>query len=163
MITAYVGIGSNLDRYRHIEAGIKELSQLGCDLRLSTIYECAALGFDSHPFFNLVVEITTAMTLQEFQRALKEAEFRWGRAVDAKKYQDRTLDMDIILFGDVVSGSSPVVPRPDIYHYPFVIQPLYELCPDRRIPGTGESVEQIWRESAMLETLTPVPLWFTVN
>ncbi len=163
MITAYIGVGSNLERHSHIEAGIKELSLLGSELRLSTIYECPSQGFDSHAFFNLVVEMKTSLSLEQFQYALKEAEFRWGRATDAKKYQDRTLDMDIILFGDVISAHSPVVPRSDIYQYPFVIQPLYELCPKLQIPGTDLLIEQVWLESSRLGTLTPVPLWFSVN
>ncbi len=163
MITVYVGVGSNLERYQHIEAAITELKLLGSELRLSTIYECEALGFDSHPFFNLVVEMKTSLSLDEFQACIKEVEFRWGRELDAKKFQDRTLDMDILLFGDVISEVSPVVPRSDIYKYPFVIQPLYELCPELRIPGTQLSIKQVWDDFSMLDTLTPVPQWFTVN
>ncbi len=163
MSTVYVGVGSNLDRYQHIEAAITELKQLGSELRLSTIYECEALGFDSHPFFNLVVEMKTLLSLDEFQACLKEAEFRWGRELDVKKFQDRTLDMDILLFGGVISEVSPAVPRSDIYKYPFVIQPLYELCPELRIPGTQLSIEQVWSDFSKLDTLTPVPQWFTVN
>ncbi|MFV0450050.1 MAG: 2-amino-4-hydroxy-6-hydroxymethyldihydropteridine diphosphokinase [Vibrio sp.] len=163
MITAYAGVGSNIERRRHIEAAIQELSLIGSELRLSTIYECPAQGFDSHPFFNLVVELKTSRSLDDFQRCLKEVEFRWGRAANTKKYQDRTLDMDIILFGDVISLSSPVVPRPDIYQYPFVIQPLYELCPERQIPGTDQSIKKVWQNAALLEQLKPVPLWFSVK
>lgn len=163
MITAYVGVGSNIERRRHIEAGVQALSLMGSDLRFSTIYECPAQGFDSHPFFNLVVELKTSLSLDDFQHCLREVEFRWGRAVDAKKCQDRTLDMDIILFGDVISPSSPVVPRPDIYQYPFVIQPLYELCPELQIPGTDQSIKKVWQSAALLEQLKPVPLWFCVK
>jgi len=107
--------------------------------------------------------MSTSLPLDEFQRCLKQAEIRWGRELEAKKFQDRTLDMDILLFGDVISQDSPVVPRPDIFQYPFVIQPLYELCPERNIPGTELSVAQVWREFSFSQTLTPVPLWFTVN
>ncbi len=163
MITVYVGVGSNLERYQHIEAAIEELKRLGSELKLSTIYECASEGFDSHPFFNLVVEMKTSLSLDEFQASLKEAEIRWGREVDAKKFQDRTLDMDILLFGDVISEVSPVVPRSDIYKYPFVIQPLYELCPELRIPGSDLLVKQVWNNFSMLDTLTPIPQWFSVN
>ncbi len=163
MITVYVGVGSNLERHRHIEAAIEELKRLGSDLKLSTIYECPSEGFDSHPFFNLVVEMKTSRSLDEFQAGLKEAEIRWGREVDAKKFQDRTLDMDILLFGDVISEVSPVVPRSDIYKYPFVIQPLYELCPELRIPGSDLSIKQVWGGFKKLDSLIPIPQWFSVN
>ncbi|MCG6451156.1 2-amino-4-hydroxy-6-hydroxymethyldihydropteridine diphosphokinase, partial [Vibrio parahaemolyticus] len=51
MITTYVGIGSNLQRHQHIEAAVGELRRIGRDLRLSTIYECESVGFDSHAFY----------------------------------------------------------------------------------------------------------------
>lgn len=163
MITVYVGVGSNLDRYQHIPAAISELRQLGTDLKLSTIYESEAVGFDSYSFFNLVVEMKTSLSLEQFRHCLKQAELRWGREVDAKKFHDRTLDMDILLFGDVVSEDSPVVPRSDIYQYPFVIQPLYELCPKLQIPGSELTIAQVWESSSALDTLTVVPLWFSVD
>ena len=60
-------------------------------------------GFDSHAFYNLVVEMKTELSLADFALTLREIELRWGRDSQAKKFQDRTLDLDIILFGDTVS------------------------------------------------------------
>ena len=163
MITCYIGIGSNLQRHKHIEAACRELAQIGEQLRLSTIYECDSLGFDSHAFYNLVVELHTSLSLAALVKKLREIELRWGREVEAKKFQDRTLDLDLILYGDVVSVDSPIIPRSDIYHYPFVIQPLYELCPQLSIPGNGQTIEQVWLTASNLSSLTPVPLWFSIN
>lgn len=163
MITCYIGIGSNLQRHKHIEAVCRELAQIGEQLRLSTIYECDSLGFDSHAFYNLVVELHTSLSLAALVKKLREIELRWGRAVEAKKFQDRTLDLDLILYGDVVSVDTPIIPRSDIYHYPFVIQPLYELCPQLSIPGDGQTIEQVWLTASNLSSLTPVPLWFSIN
>ncbi|WHR51027.1 2-amino-4-hydroxy-6-hydroxymethyldihydropteridine diphosphokinase [Vibrio furnissii] len=163
MITTYVGIGSNLQRHQHIEAAVGELRRIGHDLRLSTIYECESVGFDSHAFYNLVVEMKTELSLAEFALTLRDIELRWGRESQAKKFQDRTLDLDIILFGDTISATAPVLPRPDIYHYPFVIQPLYELCPERCIPGTQDTIQHVWQQAQGLEALKPVELWFALN
>ncbi|WP_075988943.1 2-amino-4-hydroxy-6-hydroxymethyldihydropteridine diphosphokinase [Vibrio fluvialis] len=163
MITTYVGIGSNLQRHKHIEAAIDELSRLGCDLRLSTIYECESVGFDSRAFYNLVVEMKTELSLADFALTLREIELRWGRDSQAQKFQDRTLDLDIILFGDTVSTAVPVLPRPDIYQYPFVIQPLHELCPMLTVPGTQDTIEHVWQQAQGLTALKPVELWFTLN
>ncbi|MDW6001816.1 2-amino-4-hydroxy-6-hydroxymethyldihydropteridine diphosphokinase [Vibrio mangrovi] len=160
MIPVYVGIGSNIDRHKHVEAAVSELEKMGEDLRLSTIYESPSQGFQGGAFFNLVIELKTSLSLETFASMLKDIEIRWGRKPDARKFQDRTLDLDIILFGDVVSSESPQLPRQDIYKYPFVIQPLFELCPDLLLPGDGRSVRQIWLKADNLEVLKPVKSWF---
>jgi 2-amino-4-hydroxy-6-hydroxymethyldihydropteridine diphosphokinase len=161
MTLVYVGVGSNIDRHKHVEAAICELKKLGDQLRLSTVYESPSQGFRSGAFFNLVIEMQTDLSLSAFTGMLKDIERNWGRQPDAQKYQDRTLDLDIILFGDVVSAEAPQLPRQDIYQYPFVIQPLFELCPALLLPGDGRSVRQIWLEADNLEVLKPVEFWFT--
>ncbi|QIL85124.1 2-amino-4-hydroxy-6-hydroxymethyldihydropteridine diphosphokinase [Vibrio sp. HDW18] len=163
MITAYIGVSSNQQRHQSIEAGVRELSALGHQLRISTIYQSPSFGFAGQDFFNLVIEIQTPLSLLELQAQLKAIELRHGRLLNAQKYQDRTLDLDIVLYGDWVSECKPILPRPDIYCYPFVIQPLYELCPQRVIVGDGRTVEQIWQQAQDLASLTRVPLWFSID
>ncbi|CAM3505148.1 2-amino-4-hydroxy-6-hydroxymethyldihydropteridinepyrophosphokinase [Vibrio aerogenes CECT 7868] len=163
MTSVYVGIGSNIDKHKHIEVAVGELSGLGDLVRQSTIYESPSLGFQGAEFFNLIVEIQTSLTLEVFTKFLRDIEIRWGRAVDAKKYQDRTLDLDIILFGDMIRDASPQLPRKDIYHYPFVIQPLYELSPELIIPGDGRTVREIWLQAENLDVLRAVRPWFSVS
>lgn len=160
MITAYVGIGSNIDKQRHVERAIKALRALDPALQLSTIYESPALGFNGESFFNLIVEMKTSLTLKAFSAQLREIEYSLGRSENAQKMQDRTIDLDIILFGDLVSDGAPKVPREDIYKYPFVIQPLYELCPELVIPDDGRSIRQIWQQAEQLVLLTKVEPWF---
>lgn len=163
MTSVYVGIGSNIDKHKHIEVAVDELSGLGQFIRQSTIYESPSLGFRGAPFFNLIVEIQTSLTLEVFAKFLRDIEIRWGRALEAQKYQDRTLDLDIILFGDMIRDSSPQLPRKDIYHYPFVIQPLYELSPDLVIPGDGRTVRDIWLQAEHLDVLRAVRPWFSAS
>lgn len=134
MITAYIGVGSNVERKKHIKAAIDELRHLGQGLRLSTIYECPSVGFDGDRFYNLVVELQTTENLTEFSRSLRDIELKWGRCEHAEKFQPRTIDLDILLFGDEVSAQSPQIPRKDIYHYAFVLKPLAELCPIGSFP-----------------------------
>ncbi|CAH8209790.1 2-amino-4-hydroxy-6-hydroxymethyldihydropteridine diphosphokinase [Vibrio aestuarianus] len=162
MITAYVGVGSNIDRHKHVEAAVRELSQIGDNLRISTIYECASVGFNSGAFYNLVVALDTTLTLSEFALQLRDIEHRWGRDLQAKKFQDRTLDLDIILFGEEVSAQDPELPRSDIFKYPFVIQPLYDLSPELIIPNDDRSVRQIWQQSINLGSLNSVEPWFNI-
>ncbi|OEE71832.1 2-amino-4-hydroxy-6-hydroxymethyldihydropteridine diphosphokinase [Vibrio ordalii] len=163
MTTVYVGVGSNIERRKHIEAAIEELSIIGNQLQISTIYECASVGFNSAAFYNLVVALETRLSLSDFAAQLRAIESRWGRDPQAKKFQDRTLDLDIILFGELVSAQDPELPRSDIFKYPFVIQPLYDLSPERIVPNDGRSVRQIWQQAINLESLNPVKPWFDIN
>ncbi|ELQ2334128.1 2-amino-4-hydroxy-6-hydroxymethyldihydropteridine diphosphokinase [Vibrio vulnificus] len=156
MNTVYIGVGSNIEREKHARAAWQELTLLGEALQASPIYECAAVGFDSHAFFNFVIRLNTSMTLEELASQLRQIEMRWGREENAAKYQDRTLDLDIVLFGECISSQKPELPRSDIFKYPFVIQPLYDLQPDLVIPGDGRSVEEIWQTARDLDTLRAV-------
>ncbi|MCU8405602.1 2-amino-4-hydroxy-6-hydroxymethyldihydropteridine diphosphokinase [Vibrio vulnificus] len=156
MNTVYVGVGSNIEREKHARAAWQELTLLGEALQASPIYECAAVGFDSHAFFNFVIRLNTSMTLEELASQLRQIELRWGREENAAKYQDRTLDLDIVLFGECISSQKPELPRSDIFKYPFVIQPLYDLQPDLVIPGDGRTVEEIWQTARDLDTLKAV-------
>ncbi|AXX60905.1 2-amino-4-hydroxy-6-hydroxymethyldihydropteridine diphosphokinase [Vibrio vulnificus] len=156
MNTVYIGVGSNIEREKHVRAAWQELTLLGEALQASPIYECAAVGFDSHAFFNFVIRLNTSMTLEELASQLRQIELRWGREENAAKYQDRTLDLDIVLFGECISSQKPELPRSDIFKYPFVIQPLYDLQPDLVIPGDGRTVEEIWQTARDLDTLKAV-------
>jgi len=161
MITVYVGIGSNIARHKHVEAAIGELRALDDELRISTIYECEAVGFESQPFYNLVVEMKTRLDLTEFSRQLRDIEFKWGRVVDAGKLEPRTVDLDIILFGEQISQQTPELPRSDIFKYAFVLQPLLELCPQLVVPNDGRTIEQIAQQFQFELPLSPVSKWFS--
>ena len=160
MTTTYVGVGSNIEREFNARLAITELSALGRNMIVSTVYDCASVDFDSSPFFNFVVQMDTHLDLTLFSQALRNIEIKSGRKEDAQKFQDRALDLDIILFGDIVSVESPQIPRDDIYRYPFVIQPLYELCPDLVIPNDGRMIKDIWLNMSNLESLTKVDFQF---
>ncbi|MFN1551540.1 2-amino-4-hydroxy-6-hydroxymethyldihydropteridine diphosphokinase [Vibrio natriegens] len=156
MITAYIGVGTNIDREQHAKVAYNELQQLGEDLLVSPIYECEPIGFSSQNFYNFVITLRTALSLEEFSHRLREIEFKWGREENAQKYQDRTLDLDIVLFGGIISTQKPELPRSDIYKYPFVTKPLYDLNPHLVIPGDGRTVADIWYAMQPVDSLKPV-------
>ncbi|KJY83597.1 2-amino-4-hydroxy-6-hydroxymethyldihydropteridine pyrophosphokinase [Vibrio galatheae] len=160
MITAYIGIGSNIERRKHIAAAIDELTNIGADIRLSTIYECESIGFDSSAFYNLVVEMKTSFNLTEFSSQLRNIERKLGRAENASKFEPRTIDLDIILFGEHTSETKPELPRRDIFEYAFVLKPLLELCPQLVVPQDGRTIEEIWQQSQFDSSLAPIPVWF---
>ncbi|OBT07379.1 2-amino-4-hydroxy-6-hydroxymethyldihydropteridine diphosphokinase [Vibrio sp. UCD-FRSSP16_10] len=146
MTQAYLGIGTNIDRDKYAKVAIIELQRFGRNLQVSTIYRCPASGFNGAEFYNFVIGLDTDLALADFSHQLRALELACGRPEDAKKQQDRTLDIDILLFGDVLSQHSPQLPRSDIVKFNFVLQPLYELCPELIVPGDGRSIEQIWQQ-----------------
>ncbi|MFA0441220.1 2-amino-4-hydroxy-6-hydroxymethyldihydropteridine diphosphokinase [Vibrio sp. 10N.286.49.C2] len=145
MTIAYIGVGSNIDRRKHIVAACRELELLSQDTAFSPVYASESYGFSGNEFYNLVVRIKTSHTAASLSAALKEIEVKWGRELGAKKFQNRTLDLDILLFGNEISQKKPILPREDIFKYSFVIQPLYDLAPDLVIPQDGRTVTQIWQ------------------
>ncbi|CAE6883656.1 2-amino-4-hydroxy-6-hydroxymethyldihydropteridine diphosphokinase [Vibrio alginolyticus] len=156
MITAYIGVGTNIDREQHALVAYQELQKLGEELLVSPIYECEPIGFSSQNFYNFVIVFRTDLSLEELRYQLREIELKWGREENAQKYQDRTLDLDIVLFGEYVSKQNPELPRSDIYKYPFVTKPLYDLEPHLVIPGDGRTVADIWHAMQPVDSLTPV-------
>ena len=156
MIKTYIGVGTNIDREHHALVAYQELQKLGCDLCVSPIYECEPIGFSSQNFYNFVISFSTKLSLEELSHHLREIEFQWGREENAQKYQDRTLDLDIVLFGECISPQKPELPRSDIYKYPFVTKPLYDLEPQLVIPGDGRTIADIWQTMKSVSSLKPV-------
>jgi 2-amino-4-hydroxy-6-hydroxymethyldihydropteridine diphosphokinase len=160
MITTYIGIGTNVEREKHIKAAYQELSAIGVNLALSPVYACESFGFEGHEFFNMVARLDTELALDELSTALKDIEVKWGRAIDAAKFQDRTLDLDILLYGKEISQKKPLLPREDIFKYSFVTQPLYDLDPQLVIPQDGRTIKQILETMSDVDSLKRIDFQF---
>ncbi|PQJ88230.1 2-amino-4-hydroxy-6-hydroxymethyldihydropteridine diphosphokinase [Aliivibrio sifiae] len=156
MITTYIGVGSNISPEKNVKRAIDELHQLGEVTKVSTVYEAEPVGFSGHNFFNLVVELKVNHSLSELGALLRAIEIKWGREPDAKKNQDRTLDLDILLYGDIVSASDPTLPREDLFKFAFAILPMVELNPDLIVPNTEKTISQIWAGFSHSQSLKPV-------
>ena len=140
----YISVGSNIDRDKHTRAGLQQLAQHFDELRLSTVYESEAVGFQGSHFYNLVVAATTDMTVEQVFSVLKGIERDNGRVHGGKKFAPRTLDLDLLLYDDVIATEGVVLPREEICHNAFVLKPLAELAPDLIHPVTGVSLAQMW-------------------
>ncbi|QUJ67862.1 2-amino-4-hydroxy-6-hydroxymethyldihydropteridine diphosphokinase [Photobacterium sp. GJ3] len=160
MTEVYISIGSNLDREYSVRAAVAELKRLGAEFRLSQIFEAEPVGFDGPSFLNCVAAFKTKLSPDALQAQLKTLERKYGRLPDAPKNQSRTLDLDLLLYGDLIRTDTPVLPRDDIYKFAFVLQPLMELCPEQVIPGDGRTVAEIWREFDHPQVLRPVVIKF---
>lgn len=145
MTAIFLGLGSNIEPARYLPLGIAELESLLGPLRLSPVYEGAAIGFAGSPFWNLVVAADTSLRVGELQQALREIEYAHGRPRNATRYSARALDIDILTFGDccgVVDGV--VLPRGEILENAFVLRPLADLAPEAVHPGVGKTYRDLW-------------------
>jgi len=146
MPQVFVGVGSNVERDASIRAGVADLRAHYGELRLSSVYESEAVGFAGDAFYNLVVGFDTQESIDTVADVLAAIEDRNGRLRGGEKFTPRTLDLDLLLYGDeIVSTERFHVPRDEILRYAFVLWPLAEIAPDLRHPQTGESFAQLWK------------------
>jgi 2-amino-4-hydroxy-6-hydroxymethyldihydropteridine diphosphokinase len=149
MERVFVSIGSNVDREHHIEIAVESLRARFGDLQLSSVYESAAVGFNGDPFFNLVVAFDSDAEPAEIVAELHEIERRCGRERDGERFGPRTMDLDLLLFGDrVVRDGDIVIPRAEVDSEAFVLCPLAEIAGERRHPVSGDTLASIWARLA---------------
>ena len=149
MAQVYVSIGSNIDREVHIRAALHSLSERFGKLELSTVYESKAVGFEGGNFFNLVAGFTTRASPYEIVEALREMEAAHGRRRDGSRLASRTLDIDLLLYDDLIlHDGGLVIPREEITQQAFVLKPLAELAGGRRHPVTRQTFADMWRTFA---------------
>jgi 2-amino-4-hydroxy-6-hydroxymethyldihydropteridine diphosphokinase len=136
MTIAYVGLGSNLgDRERLI----REAAELIGALRLSTVIETEPWGHSDQPLFlNAVAELETPLAARQLLDHLLDVERRLGRERVGPQWGPRTIDLDLLLYGDqMLDEPGLVVPHPRLTEREFVLRPLAELVPTLKIPGKG--------------------------
>jgi 2-amino-4-hydroxy-6-hydroxymethyldihydropteridine diphosphokinase len=144
MAQVYVSVGSNIERQRNIATALQVLTEVYGELQLSSVYESAAVGFDSEPFYNLVLGFSTQQSPQAVQQQLHVIEDRCGRQRTAS-LSARTLDLDLLLYNDrVMADGKLVLPRDDINRYAFVLRPLAEIAGTVRHPVTGVTFADMW-------------------
>lgn len=141
-VGAYVGIGANLgDPVAQVHSA-REALQRHPDLRetaFSSLYRSAPMGPSDQPdYVNAVMAIETALTPRELLRVLQKVEAVHGRVRSGKRWGPRTLDLDLLLYGeDVIETDELRVPHPGIGDREFVLFPLLEIAPELIIPGRG--------------------------
>ena len=140
----YLSLGSNIDRTHNIRSGLDALEAAFGELEISPVYESEAVGFDGDAFYNLVVGIRTSMSVAELTACLKKMEKDHGRVRGEKKFASRTLDIDILTYGELTGDVDGVqLPRDEILKHAFVLKPLVDLAPDGVHPETGEAYQDI--------------------
>ena len=156
---AYLSLGSNLEPETHLRAAIAELRARFGALIVSPVYRSKAVGFDGPDFFNLAVGLDTDLDPLALDTWLHALEDRHGRRRDVPRYSSRTLDVDIVLFDDlVVAGPGHLrIPRPELRE-PFVLEPLCDIAADVRDPASGRTLAELRPSSGTISAMERVPI-----
>lgn len=149
MATIYISLGSNVEREYHVQHGLKALAEtfnLAFEqLILSSLFESEAVGFSGNAFYNMVVGIKTHHSVEQVALKLRDVEIEYGRAVDAKKFSPRTLDLDLLLYDDLIIDSPAQLPRDEIDKNAFVLWPLSEIAPTLVHPIIKQNYQRLWQ------------------
>lgn len=145
MAAVYLSLGSNIERSKNFRNAIDAITKKFRHLRLSSVYESESVGFNGPHFYNMVAQFDSDMPLLELGSWMRSLEVRQGRDRNRSKYDDRTLDVDILLYGNVVTTTPIKLPRNEILKCAFVLKPLAEIAPDLTHPSVALSYRQLWR------------------
>lgn len=149
-VEAFVGVGSNVDPEKNILAALPEIESHVQVLDASRFYRNPALAPDSHerpPFVNGVLKIRTGLTPSDLKYGvLRSVERGVQRSRTGDRYGPRTLDLDLLIYGDLeVDSDGITLPDPDISVQPFWAVPLAELVSEMRPPDTSLSMKELVR------------------
>lgn len=149
MERAYLSLGSNQEPVANLSSALAALRERFGAVQVSAAYRFPAVGFDGADFVNLAAVVDTDLAPAELNAWLHALEDRHGRRRDVPRFSDRTLDIDIVLYGEqVLSGSGNLqVPRNELRHA-FVLRPLAEIAPDALHPLAGRRLGELWRDHA---------------
>jgi len=147
MASVFLGLGSNESPLINLKLARRELERRFGQLVVSRVYRSAAIGLDGADFLNLVVRLQSDDPPLGICGEIELIHNLAGRVRGTGKWESRALDIDLLLYDDLVSYERPVrVPRDDILRYSFVLRPLAELAPQLVHPVTGTTMLKHWQE-----------------
>lgn len=145
MARVYLSLGSNLEPHRYLRAALDELRERFGVITVSPAYRSKSVGFDGADFINLAVGLDTDLSPEALNDWLHALEDRHGRRRDVPRFADRTLDVDIVLYDDLVRrGEGHLdIPRKELRHA-FVLKPIADIAPELKHPVSGRTMGELW-------------------
>jgi len=145
--SVYISLGSNINRATNTRAGVAALRAQYGELRLSSVYESVAIGFEGSHFYNMVIALQTDAPVMTLVHGLKEIEERHGRLRQSPKFSSRTLDLDLLLYdNEIINQPGLQIPRHEIIKHAFVLWPLAEIAPQLKHPQLEKTYAELWRD-----------------
>lgn len=145
MTRVYVAAGSNIEPAHHLRTALQALRVAYPSLVVSPAYRNRAVGFSGDDFINLVVGFATDEPVVAVREQLQRIETLCGRPPLAPKWAPRSMDLDILLYGELVSNEPGlVIPRPDLLRRPYMLKPMADIAPDVLHPVQHKSMRELW-------------------
>jgi 2-amino-4-hydroxy-6-hydroxymethyldihydropteridine diphosphokinase len=142
----YIAAGSNVEPERHLARAAGELEREFPGARFSPWYRNRALGFEGEDFINLVAGFATALDVSEVLSRLHAIEALCGRPREAQRWAPRSMDLDVLLYGDLVCQEPHLkLPRPDLVKRAYMLGPLAALAPEVVHPTELKTIGELWR------------------
>ena len=162
MAWVYISLGSNIDREALTRAGVNSLRQKYGELVLSSVYESEAVGFEGDSFYNMVIALQTSDNVSDVAQVLHSIEDQHGRDRSGPRFSSRTLDLDLLLYDDLVLDEGKLqIPRDEILKRAFVLWPMAEVAPDLVHPQVKKTYAELWIEfDKQKEKLEPIEFDF---
>ena len=141
----FLSLGSNIEPEKNIDFAKEQLQIKYGKLLISSIYKTKAVGFKGDDFLNLVIKTSTSDSPETVIDYLHYIEKQTGRETGTGQFNSRTLDIDLLLYGNLIDASLNL-PRDEILEYDFVLEPLVEIFPEGIHPIEKRSYKEIFIE-----------------
>ncbi len=146
MPAVYVAAGSNIEPRSNLARAVADLAREFPGVRFSPWYRNSAAGFSGDDFINLVAGFDTQLPLADVLTRLHAIETACGRPRDAPRWAPRSMDLDVLLYGDLVCDEGAVkLPRPDLLKRAYMLGPLAVLAPQVVHPTAGATIGELWQ------------------
>ncbi|WP_369819698.1 2-amino-4-hydroxy-6-hydroxymethyldihydropteridine diphosphokinase [Ulvibacter sp. MAR_2010_11] len=159
----YLSLGSNMgNRFELLQQAVQAIfEEIGSVLKISSVYETPAMGFEGDAFLNCVVVVQSTLSPKKILAAILEIEKQMGRERrHAKRYSSRPIDIDILLIDDLVVASKPLtIPHREIQNRRFVLQPLAEVNSKLQHPVLCKNVIKLLAETKDKSVITKQSKW----
>jgi len=142
----YISLGSNIDADKNIRSALVLLKKEQPEMLVSPMYQTSAVGFEGDDFLNCIAKIVTDKSADDIFAWFRQIEADHGRDRNQPKFASRSLDIDMLTYGDkALKTDNYTLPRDEITKYAFVLKPLADIAPDEIYPPENQTYLNLWQ------------------